>query len=102
MIEDIIYEKTRPMDASLEDEVILNENEDGEEEEVNLISDRNFEQLDLSNWSMAKTKPSLEESPTLELKTLLTHLKYVYLGEESTLPIIISSALSPNHEKALL
>ena len=101
MIEDITYEKTRPMDASLEDEEILEENEDGEEEEVSSISDKNFEQLDLSNRSMVKTK-SLEEPLVLEFKTLPTHLKYAYLGEESTLPVIISPALSPNREKALL
>lgn len=33
-------------------------------------------------------------APKLKLKSLPTHLKYIYLGEEETLPIIISSKLS--------
>ena len=28
------------------------------------------------------TPPSIESSPSLELKTLLKHLKYAYLGEQ--------------------
>lgn len=43
MIADI-NEKTRSTNTSLKDEAILNDNEDGEEEEINLISDRKFEQ----------------------------------------------------------
>ncbi|XP_073313540.1 uncharacterized protein [Primulina huaijiensis] len=38
-------------------------------------------------------KSSIEEPPTLELKPLHPHLKYVYLGENNTLPVIISTAL---------
>nr|KAJ0201457.1 hypothetical protein LSAT_V11C600325610 [Lactuca sativa] len=36
-------------------------------------------------------KPSLEEPPTLELKTLPSHLKYSFLGSNENLLIIISS-----------
>lgn len=49
-----------------------------------------------------KMKSSLEEPPTLELRALLAHLKYAYLGEKSTLPMIISSTLSLEREKPLL
>ncbi|XP_073304117.1 uncharacterized protein [Primulina huaijiensis] len=39
-------------------------------------------------------KSRLEEPPTLELKPLPPHLKYVYLGENNTLPVIIYAALT--------
>ncbi|XP_031249855.1 uncharacterized protein LOC116107705 [Pistacia vera] len=35
------------------------------------------------------------EAPTLELKPLAGHLKYVYLGENETLPIIVLKKLTP-------
>lgn len=47
-------------------------------------------------------KPSVEEPPQLELKPLPSHLKYVYLGENDTLPVIISSCLEPIAEESLL
>ncbi|XP_075479431.1 uncharacterized protein LOC142520314 [Primulina tabacum] len=47
-------------------------------------------------------KSSLEEPPTLELKPLPPHLKYVYLGENNTLPVIISAALTDVMEEKLL
>ena len=34
--------------------------------------------------------PSVEKPPILEEKPLPTHLKYAYLGEASTLPVIFS------------
>ncbi|XP_075483578.1 uncharacterized protein LOC142523730 [Primulina tabacum] len=47
-------------------------------------------------------KSSLEEPPTLELKPLPLHLKYVYLGENNTLPVIISAYLTDGMEDKLL
>ncbi|KAK8632719.1 hypothetical protein V6N13_073102 [Hibiscus sabdariffa] len=47
-------------------------------------------------------KPSLQHAPTLELKTLPRHLKYAYLGSDETLPVIISSNLTPDQECSLL
>jgi len=38
--------------------------------------------------------PSSESSPFLELKVLPAHLKYVYLGEQETFPVIITSHLN--------
>ena len=102
MIEDIIEEKASIIDTWAEDETMLDDMDEGREAEIGVISNASFERLDLSNRSTEKTKPSLEEPPTLELKTLPTHLKYAYLGEESTLPVIISSALTIECEKALL
>ena len=50
------------------------------------------------------THPSSELSPSLELKALPAHLKYVYLGEQDTFPIIIASHLNDGQEdlKAIL
>ena len=39
-------------------------------------------------------KLSIEEAPKLELKQLPAHLRYAFLGDNSTLPVILSSALS--------
>ena len=46
--------------------------------------------------------PSEERPPKLELKPLPTHLKYAFLGEEETFPVIISSSLELNQENQLL
>ncbi|XP_042012271.1 uncharacterized protein LOC121760704 [Salvia splendens] len=48
--------------------------------------------------------PLLEETPTpgKELKPLPAHLKYAYLGEEETKPVIINSHLTQGQEKRLL
>ncbi|KAK4853941.1 hypothetical protein QYF36_016693 [Acer negundo] len=41
-----------------------------------------------------KLSPSIEKAPTLELKQLPSHLRYAFLGESSTLSVIISASLS--------
>ncbi|XP_070018839.1 uncharacterized protein [Nicotiana sylvestris] len=52
-----------------------------------------FESLELEKRATPPTKPSIEEPPKLELKPLLDHLRYVFLGPDSILPVIISSGL---------
>ena len=47
------------------------------------------------------THPSSESFPSLELKSLPVHLKYVYLGEQETFPIIIVSYLNDGQEENL-
>ncbi|XP_071918751.1 uncharacterized protein [Coffea arabica] len=42
--------------------------------------------------------PSVVQAPVLELKPLPKHLKYAYLGEGETLPVIISAGLSKVQE----
>ncbi|CAL8988235.1 unnamed protein product, partial [Prunus brigantina] len=49
-----------------------------------------------------KVLPSIVQAPELELKQLPKHLKYAYLGESETLPVIIASQLGPSDEKKLL
>ncbi|XP_070669059.1 uncharacterized protein [Malus domestica] len=49
-----------------------------------------------------KLLPSIVQPPTLELKPLPSHLKYVFLGEDQTLPVIISSSLTTQEEDKLI
>ena len=46
--------------------------------------------------------PSVERPPQLEKKPLPSHLRYAYLGESSTLPVIIVASLTVVEEKKLL
>jgi len=48
------------------------------------------------------TPPSVESSPSLELKALPKHLKYAYLAEQETLPVIIVSNLTNGQEENLM
>uniref|UniRef100_A0A1S3X277 Aspartic peptidase DDI1-type domain-containing protein n=1 Tax=Nicotiana tabacum TaxID=4097 RepID=A0A1S3X277_TOBAC len=52
-----------------------------------------FEPLHLGKRETPPANPSIEEPPKLELKPLPTHLRYEFLGPDSTLPVIISSSL---------
>ena len=45
---------------------------------------------------------SIERPPQLEQKALPNHLRYAYLGESSTLPVIISASLTTVEEEKLL
>ncbi|CAN6560281.1 unnamed protein product [Malus baccata var. baccata] len=56
----------------------------------------------LSLVSANKMLPSVVQPPTLELKPLPSHLKYVFLGEDDTLPVIISSSLTAQEESKLV
>ncbi|XP_071916239.1 uncharacterized protein [Coffea arabica] len=50
----------------------------------------------------AKLLPSIVQAPELELKPLPKHLKYAFLGDKETLPVIISAHLSPRQEDNLI
>ncbi|KAM1255941.1 hypothetical protein ACFX2G_030716 [Malus domestica] len=56
----------------------------------------------LSSVSANKMLPSVVQPPTLELKPLPSHLKYIFLGENDTLPVIISSSLTAQEESKLV
>ncbi|XP_027182272.1 uncharacterized protein LOC113780690 [Coffea eugenioides] len=45
-----------------------------------------------------KLMPSIVQAPELELKPLPKHLKYTFLGDRETLPVIIFAHLSPSQE----
>ncbi|KAL5574146.1 hypothetical protein UlMin_023743 [Ulmus minor] len=60
------------------------------------------EPLDMSSREFKLPKSSDEEPLILELKPLPSHLRYAYLGEVSTLPVIISAQLTETQEGQLL
>ncbi|CAN6691821.1 unnamed protein product [Malus baccata var. baccata] len=46
--------------------------------------------------------PSVIQAPVLELKPLPDHLKYVFLGDEETLPVIVSSSVTALEKEKLI
>ncbi|KAM1854044.1 hypothetical protein ACFX14_009924 [Malus domestica] len=46
--------------------------------------------------------PSVIQAPSLERKSLPDHLKYVFLGDDETLPVIVSSILTEIEEEKLV
>ncbi|CAN6552358.1 unnamed protein product [Malus baccata var. baccata] len=59
----------------------------------------NFESIPIST---NKLLPSIVQAPILDLKPLPSHLKYIFLGENETLPGIISSSLTAQEEEKLV
>ena len=79
-------------------------------DEINALLD-STPSMDTSKWksrveqlapSEKKLIPSSESPPKLELKPLPNTLEYAFLGEESTLPVIISSSLNDKQKGKLL
>ncbi|XP_050238371.1 uncharacterized protein LOC126687861 [Mercurialis annua] len=54
------------------------------------------------NKSSGVTPPSSEVPPQVELKPLPSHLRYTFVGENETLPIIISNKLSKEQERRVV
>ncbi|CAN6712681.1 unnamed protein product [Malus baccata var. baccata] len=52
--------------------------------------------------STNKLLPSVIQAPVLELKPLPDHLKYVFLGDDETLPVIVSSSFTALEEEKLI
>ncbi|CAN6720969.1 unnamed protein product [Malus baccata var. baccata] len=52
--------------------------------------------------STNKLLPSVTQATVLELKPLPDHLKYVFLGDNETLPVIVSSSLTAIEEEKLI
>ncbi|KAL7595224.1 hypothetical protein Lser_V15G30858 [Lactuca serriola] len=65
--------------------------------EVNNSTKKDVSQVSLSH-SPNKTPPSIIQPPILELKVFPSHLKYVYLGQDETLLVILSSQLKDFEE----
>ncbi|XP_048228283.1 uncharacterized protein LOC112534948 [Ricinus communis] len=66
-----------------------------------IISEPTNLNAEISNTN-DKMLPSIVQAPKLELKTLPDHLKYVYLGDKETLPVIISKGLTMKQERRLI
>ena len=58
--------------------------------------------IDLKNRASPPAKPSIEVPPILELKALPPHLKYVFLGANNTLHVIIAADLNDSQVDALV
>nr|XP_009782959.1 PREDICTED: uncharacterized protein LOC104231632 [Nicotiana sylvestris] len=58
--------------------------------------------LDLENRATPPAKPSIIKPPQLELKPLLPHLRYKFLGSNDTLPVIVLSLLNDVQVNQLL
>ncbi|CAN6712697.1 unnamed protein product [Malus baccata var. baccata] len=59
----------------------------------------NFESIPIST---NKLLPSIVQAPIRDLKPLPSHLKYIFLWENETLPTIISSSLTAQEEEKLV
>ncbi|CAN6562548.1 unnamed protein product [Malus baccata var. baccata] len=59
----------------------------------------NFDSIPIST---NKLLPSIVQAPILDLKPLPSHLKYIFLGENETLPALISSSLTAQEEEKLV
>ncbi|KAM6546008.1 hypothetical protein CsatB_026744 [Cannabis sativa] len=99
--------KEEKMISSLEELEALSEDEETkvtwvESKQPFTKSRRPFESLELSENNFKPPKPSIQEPPELELKPLPSHLKYVYLGDGETLPVIISAMLGAQRECLLV
>lgn len=66
------------------------------------IPRHHFESLDMSSSLSTRVCLSIAFPPTLEMKQLLDHLKYIFLGRFSTFPVIISSFLTSLQEEKLI
>ncbi|KAL4304156.1 hypothetical protein GQ457_10G011040 [Hibiscus cannabinus] len=69
---------------------------------VQLRAGMYFEPINYTTENCKIEKPSIEKPPKLELKQLTEQLKYAYLGENETLPVIISSKLQAAQEEKLI
>ena len=61
---------------------------------------KEFERMDDSRRD--RLKPSIEDPPILELKELLAHLEYAFMGEGKTLLVIMASNLKEDQKEKLL
>ncbi|KAK4724305.1 hypothetical protein R3W88_027084 [Solanum pinnatisectum] len=57
--------------------------------------------LDLKNRPSPPTKPSVKKPSVLELKQLPSHLRYVFLGTNNTLPVILAAYLNDEQVKVV-
>ncbi|XP_052730489.1 uncharacterized protein LOC128195838 [Vigna angularis] len=103
----MVQEKMVRCSSPLE-KTLIDAYEDLNEEEEKLINEcmMNLETLkeipvEEANFEMIDTKEEVKEKK-LELKMLPSHLKYVFLEEDGTKPVIISNSLLPEEEEKLV
>lgn len=59
-------------------------------------------ELDINNHESPTAKPSIEKAPKLEFKALPAHLRYIFLGINETLPVIIAEDLNGKQVECLV
>ena len=70
--------------------------------EVTSLPKYGRQQIEELGASISLAPPSILKAPKLELKELPQHLRYVFLGENSKLPVIVSSSLTGDEEEKTL
>ncbi|XP_061354673.1 uncharacterized protein LOC133299250 [Gastrolobium bilobum] len=92
----------QPSRKTKEEEYEEEEEEPQQEGKSCYLRERRPEPLIRTEKEKQLKRPSSEKPPELELKPLPQHLKYAYLGNNNTLPVIISSFLTKEQEELLL
>ncbi|XP_022858481.1 uncharacterized protein LOC111379355 [Olea europaea var. sylvestris] len=87
------------IDKAVQETFLLHGPSDAYETNPPYTRKKHFEELGTRN---KKPLPSIQRPPVLELKQLSPHLKYAYLGESDTHPVIISNTVSEMEEEKLL
>ena len=59
-------------------------------------------ELDMKNRESPPAKPSIEEAPKVEIKALPPHIRYEFLGNGYTLPVIIASDLDEQQVQSMV
>ena len=91
--------------------VMMNFDSDGIEEYDDLVatldrceyrSKQKKYQLDMKNRESPPARPYIMEAPKFELKALPPYLRYVFLGRDNTLPVIIAADLNARQVECLV
>ena len=93
-IEDLTNEHSEQMKLEAEYDTELKPEDFKLDEVVNSTIERASSPSLLDPKSTSLTPPSIDSSPSLKLKALPKHLKYAYIGEQETLPVIVASNLT--------
>ena len=66
-----------------------------------LFKSKKYE-LDMTNHESPTAKPSIEKAPKIQLKALPPHIRYEFLRNGDTLPVIIASDLNEPQVESLV
>ncbi|XP_042046613.1 uncharacterized protein LOC121792653 [Salvia splendens] len=98
-IEGSVYDKgslERDFGSTIKVDFDFDESEDAQ------IDQPSLENECVVDTFVADVQPSIEVPPKLELKPLPTNLKYAFLGEDESLPVVISAMLNDEEELKLI
>ena len=102
LIENLISEHSEKLELEVEYEFELESEDFNLDQIVNSVVDWASNPIPLNPKPTNLTPPSIESFPSIELKALHKYLKYIYLGEKETLPVIIVSHLTVGKEESLM